>query len=372
MGKKDSFRAEGPSASPPSKTGILKSSEAPPVHSNPDRISALLGAMSEETKSTLMKNLQSQLTAPKKAETEQIQPTAQQIRKDRYSSNTQSMSFNDSESEKTDLVGSLNQMKVFPINDSLEEGKSTSDSMKSLLQRKVAANQRNERLNKYSSRRMGAKPAALSSSQSHYALSTSTLRREKSTTSMKKCVSFEENPVKSVKAIEAYETELKNSVWYSENEYNGMKNSIKTALRQKKSGEFEESENSTMLGLETFLNRRENKEKRKEAIAAVIFEQARQRIKRIPSDPMLLAEAYRSKLGGATSKSCSNFRTSHLDQPGTKVFRSSSFSVNVSQTGSAMQNAVWENHATDENDVERTAATHSSSQLHMKLMQGVA
>ncbi|GAX10540.1 hypothetical protein FisN_40Lh007 [Fistulifera solaris] len=355
------------------RTSIMKSSEAGPVNSNPDRLTALWGAMSDETKSTLMKNLQAQLAVPKRVETEgnSQQPNAQNT----FSHTIQKRPSQDSQNEKTDVVGPLPEMKGLARYDSQQRTPSLSnaDSMKSLLRRKIAENKLKEadqpQRSSQSLMRMVSKQAALTSSRSHCNFTTKALQRKKSNSGMKKCVSFEENPVQSVKAIEMCESELKNSVWYSDMEYTGMKNSIKQALREQKTGAFEESDSSTLHGLETFIYRRELKEKRKEAIDAVMFEQARQRIKRIPSDPMLLAEAYRSKLGGGGTKSCSNLLTSKLDRPRTHVHRSSSYSVDLAQVGGSMQNAVWGNSETTYETVEME---NRKSELTIKLMQSAA
>jgi hypothetical protein len=348
----------------------MKNAEAGPVNANPDRLTALWGAMSDETRSTLMKNLQAQLAIPKRVETEgnSRQPNAQNT----HFNTIQKLPSQDSESEKTDVVGPLLDLKGLAPHDSQQRTPSFSntDSMKSLLQRKIAENKLREadqpQRNSQSLIRMVSKQAALTSSQSHCNFTTNALQRKMSSSGMKKCVSFEENPVQSVRAIDMCESELKNSVWYSDKEYTGMKNSIKRALREQKSGAFEESDSSTLHGLETFINRRELKEKRKDAIDAVMFEQARQRIRRIPSDPVLLAEAYRSKLGGGGTKSCSNLLTSKLDRPGTNIHRSSSYSVDLAQVGGNLQNAVWGNAETSYETVEMKKTT---SELTMKLMQ---
>lgn len=386
MSKTNSFHTEGPSVSTAASTNetfvprmsIPKSAEATPVSAPPERLTALWGAMNEETRSTLMKNLQAQLADPKKVETEghSRQPATKRM----FFNSIQKMPSNDSQSEKADVVGPLPEMVAHATTDSPGEQtlSFSGDSMKSLLQRKVAANKMNDfgqRDNSkyHASMRMAPKPAALSTSQSHCNFSTKRLQRRTSSSTMKKCVSFEENPVQSVQAIDMCESELKNSVWYSDQEYTGMKNSIKRVLREQKSGAFQETDSSTMHGLEIFLNRRELKAKRKEAIDAVIFEQARQRIKRIPSDPMLLAEAYQRKLGGYGSKSCSNLFTNNLEGLGTQVHRSSSYSVDMVQAGSAMQNAVWGAPGTchaPEKDL--TATKNSASELRMKFMQSVA
>ncbi len=381
LSKTSSSLTDGPSVSTAASTNatfvprasIMKSAEAGPVNNNPDRLTALWGAMSDETRSTLMKNLQAQLAVPKRAETEGN--SRQSNAPNTILHSIQKLPSQDSQNEKTDVVGPLPEMKGLALHDSQQRTPSLSntDSMKSLLQRKIAENKLKDadqpQRNSQSLMRMVTKQAALTSSRSHCNFTTKGLQRKKSSSGMKKCVSFEENPVQSVKAIEMCESELKNSVWYSDKEYTGMKNNIKRALREQKTGAFEESESSTLHGLETFINRRELKEKRKEAIDAVMFEQARQRIKRIPSDPVLLAEAYRSKLGGGGTKSCSNLLTSKLDRPGTHIHRSSSYSVDLAQAGGNMQNAVWGN---VETSYETVQVKNTNAELPMKLMQSAA
>ena len=389
VSKSNSSHTKGPSVSTagstnanfvPRSASILKSSEPAPVNANPDRLTALWGGMSDETRSTLMKNLQSQLAVPKKVETEVTTRKSTAQHAPLKSASKLPSSDSAQNNERGDIAGPLPARKVHAVRDDSSEGRTpsySSDSMKSLLQRKIADNKLKDgdqqQNSKYHSSTMRMIPkkqgGALLSSQSHCNFSTkSTLQRRKSSKSvMKKCVSFEENPVQSVQAFDTCETELKNSVWYSDQEYTGMKNSIKRVLREQKSGDFEETESSTMHGLEMFLNRRELKEKRKEAISAVIFEQARQRIKRIPSDPMLLAEAYRSKLGGTGSKSCSNMLTKKLVGSGPRIHRSSSYSVDLAQVGGAMQNAAW---GKNDTSCAPDESNNTASELRMKFMQG--
>ncbi len=349
------------------KRGMLETIEASPVSANPERLSVLLGAMSEEARGKLMMNLQSQLAVPKNAgagsESPEIQSSAPRMNNNMFIKRTPATSpAYDRWNENTE--GSPKERISV----------SNADSMKSLLQRKVAANQMLGSGRNYSSgasMTMISKQSALSSSKSHYALSTSKFQRKTSVSGMNKSVSFQENPVQSITAIETCERELKNSVWYSDHEYTGMKDNIKNALRQQKSGEFEENDNSTLHGLEAYINRREMKEKRKEAIAAVMYEQARQRMKKIPSNAELLAEAYRTRFAGPTSQSYSDMLTNRNEKKRSQIIKSSSFTVSFSQAGSQMKNATWE---TEKRHAEgdRAKANSAISQFRMKMMESVS
>lgn len=116
----------------------------------------------------------------------------------------------------------------------------------------------------------------------------------KSTRRLVRSVSFEQDPVAEVHRVALHEQ--KTDIWYTKEEMKLIKKRNHLIVYLKESGDFEESDDHTFLGLDGMLNGEKIQRKRETIYGAVLREQQKLSSKRKTANQDRIAKVYQEQM----------------------------------------------------------------------------